>query len=472
MKIWPIGRRVSLTCAALVALALLTGTMGVVGVRRVGADLKSVATDSLPGIEVLSEVEIGALQISRSSFFLALPGQEEAKRRNTVRIKELERRIPITLSNYSATAVSPEERPLYESTAGAINSFFKLCAQYRELASSGRLDEATALWDREGPKKWLLVSGAIEKEIEFNKQNAKKSLDSGLAAVRIVSVGTIWLLVFAAASGAMLAYFVVSRINTALRRSADELRVSAEQVVSASSQVASSSQQLATGASEQAASLEESSASGNQISAMARRNAENAQRAATLMASVDSEIVRANESMNDMLASMGAINHSSERIAKIIKIIDGIAFQTNILALNAAVEAARAGEAGLGFAVVADEVRSLAQRSADAARNTAALIEESVSNTQTGQIQLSRMTEVIGAITKSAATVKTLVDEVKSGGQEQSSGVEQISKALAHMEQITQATAANAEESSAASMQLRAQADSMQDTVRLLESLV
>ena len=140
---------------------------------------------------------------------------------------------------------------------------------------------------------------------------------------------------------------------------------------------------------------------------------------------------------------MGDIKASSDKVAKIIKVIDEIAFQTNILALNAAVEAARAGEAGMGFAVVADEVRNLAQRCAQAAKDTAALIEESIVKSNDGKTKVDQVAVAIRAITEESAKVKTLVDEVSLGSQEQTRGIEQVAKALTQMEQVTQQSAAN-----------------------------
>jgi len=159
-------------------------------------------------------------------------------------------------------------------------------------------------------------------------------------------------------------------------------------------------------------------------------------------------------------------------MSKIIKTIDEIAFQTNILALNAAVEAARAGEAGMGFAVVADEVRNLAQRCAQAAKDTAALIEESIAKSNDGKTKVDQVAVAIHAITEESGKVKTLVDEVNLGSQEQARGIEQIGKAITQMEQVTQRTAANSEESAAAAEELNAQSETLKDVVVRLSAMV
>jgi methyl-accepting chemotaxis protein/methyl-accepting chemotaxis protein-1 (serine sensor receptor) len=229
---------------------------------------------------------------------------------------------------------------------------------------------------------------------------------------------------------------------------------------------------LAEGTSQQAASLEETSASTEEINSMARRNSENSHSAADLVKASDQRFADTNRSLQDMVLAMGEINTSSDKISKIIKVIDEIAFQTNILALNAAVEAARAGEAGMGFAVVADEVRNLAQRCAQAARDTAVLIEESISKSNDGKLKVDQVAKAIHTITEQSTQIKTLVDEVHLGSQEQSRGIEQIGRAIVQMEQVTQKAAASAEESASAAEELKAQSNALKDVVSRLNTVV
>lgn len=266
--------------------------------------------------------------------------------------------------------------------------------------------------------------------------------------------------------------FIVRHINMALSSSLIELSSGAVQIASAASQVSTSGQSLAQGSSEQAASLEETSSSAEEINSMARKNTDNAGVMTQLVSESQLEFVNTNRQLGEMVTAMDEINNSSAKISKIIKVIDEIAFQTNILALNAAVEAARAGEAGMGFAVVADEVRNLAQRCAQAARDTAELIEDSVSKSVGGKTKLGVVADSIRKITDEFAKINTLVDEVGHGSKEQSDGMAQISRAITEMEQVTQSTAANAEESAAAAEQLTAQSEAMKDIVMALNDMV
>jgi len=321
-------------------------------------------------------------------------------------------------------------------------------------------------WQDRGP------TDLIDKVVELLSVQTRSLAASQKEAVdREMSWITISLLVCFAAIGAA-AVMVVRAVNASLRLAIENLTEGAAQVTTAAAQVSSSAQSLAQGTSEQAASLEETSASSQEMSSMTGRNAENSRQSAELMTVVDQRMAGANQKLDQMVISMKDISASSEKISKIIRAIDEIAFQTNILALNAAVEAARAGEAGMGFAVVADEVRNLAQRSAQAAKDTSHLIEESIACSQGGQTRLHQVTDAIHGITESTAKVRVLVDEVKLGSEEQAHGVEQISKALTQMEQVTQKSAAAAEESAAAGEELSAQADVMRRVVHELSTMV
>jgi methyl-accepting chemotaxis protein len=270
----------------------------------------------------------------------------------------------------------------------------------------------------------------------------------------------------------VLGFFIARGISQTLTRISTGMSEGADQVASASVQVSSSSQSMAEGASQQAASIEETSSSMEEMSSMTKRNAENAGNADGLMKDVNQVVQTANASMGRLTESMQEISKASEETSKIIKTIDEIAFQTNLLALNAAVEAARAGEAGAGFAVVADEVRNLAMRAANAAKDTAQLIEGTVKKVNEGSNLVSTTNEAFNKVAESSGKVGTLVAEIAQASKEQSNGIDQVNIAISEMDKVVQQNAANAEESASAAEEMSAQAEQLKEYVDELVVLV
>ncbi|NLW85089.1 MAG: hypothetical protein GXY41_11910 [Phycisphaerae bacterium] len=268
------------------------------------------------------------------------------------------------------------------------------------------------------------------------------------------------------------AVWMIRKLVRTLTEIIRQLFSGSEQVVSASDEISSASQSLAEGATEQAAGLEETSSSLEEMSSMTKQNADNAQLANTLAAEARNAAQGGAELMERMSSAIDDIQKSSDQTAKIIKVIDEIAFQTNLLALNAAVEAARAGEAGKGFAVVAEEVRNLAMRSAEAAKNTANMIEESVKIAKNGVTISNEVSSSLEGIVAGIAKTTDLVGEIAAASAEQAQGIDLVNTAVAHMDKVTQQNAANAEQSASASEELNAQAESMNAIVEELVALV
>lgn len=298
-------------------------------------------------------------------------------------------------------------------------------------------------------------------EIIFSKKYLIKKTGNFLHAIFIAGILLI-------AFGMLIAFFIARKIVSVLQNVSDKIDGSAKEVASASLQVLESSQALAQRASEQAASVEETAASLEQMDSMIRQSADNARHAHSLMHETVAVVGQAGTSMAELNKSIEETAKSAEDILRINKTIDEIAFQTNLLALNAAVEAARAGEAGAGFAVVAGEVRSLASRSAEAARNTAILIENTVNRVRDGKSLVSKTDEAFVKVVNITQNIRSLVEEISAASQEQARGTDQINQTVAGINKMTQENTETAEKTSLASEQLNFQAEQMKEVVREL----
>ncbi len=268
-----------------------------------------------------------------------------------------------------------------------------------------------------------------------------------------------------AIGGLLMSFFMARSITRPINKAIAGLVSGGDQVGSASEHIAAASQSLAEATTEQASSLQETSSALEQMSSVTKQNADNARQASLLSTEARSAADKGTAAMEGMSQAIQEIKHSSDETAKIIKVIDEIAFQTNLLALNAAVEAARAGEAGKGFAVVAEEVRNLAQRSAEAAKNTSALIEGAQKNADNGVHATHEFMAILNDVTTSVKKVADLIGEVSAASNEQAQGIDQVNSAVSQMDQVTQQNAANAEESASASEELSAQAQQLQAIV-------
>lgn len=308
------------------------------------------------------------------------------------------------------------------------------------------------------PKGWIVaVSIPVEELLEPIRFNGYFSLVLALCVTIVISIVT---------------WFITTKVFNLIQRTVNRLKDLSMQLSYSATEFSSASQLLAEGSSEQAASIEETSSSLEEMSSMTKQNAKNAEQANKLMDENQKIATEANQSMHELTQGMEDISSASRETSKIIKTIDEISFQTNLLALNAAVEAARAGEAGAGFAVVADEVRNLALRAADAARNTADLIEGTVTKIQNGVDIVEKTSSAFSRMMESSVMVGELISEIAVSSTQQSEGIEQINNAVFEMDKVVQQNAANAEQSASASQEMYNSSENMKEIVNEFAGII
>jgi len=473
MRTMTVGKRIGTGVGVLAVLALAVAGLSHVAMVQTSDRLKLVSAQYLPVTELATHVEREVLNARIHFVYFVTIQKTGALEKGWDRLRTAQKGLADLENLIARSDALTDTRSDVAQLRHDFNSYQsmleRITAVVNQHQNHGPEFDALAV-------EWARLGGAmVDSAGRLSRLGSQKTNESATQADTQLGRA------IATVSGASLAgfllgvtimFFVVRGINKDLTQAITELSEGAEQVAGAAGQVSSSSQSLAQGSSEQAASLEETSASSEEINAMARKNSENSREAAGLVSGSQQNFIHTNQALEQTVGAMSEIHAQSGKISKIIKVIDEIAFQTNILALNAAVEAARAGEAGMGFAVVADEVRNLAQRSAQAARDTAALIEESISKSNDGKVKVDQVAAAIRAITEEFGKVKVLVDEVNQGSQEQTRGIEQVAKAVLQMQQVTQTTAAGAEESAAAAEELNAQSEALKAVVARLSAMV
>ncbi len=459
--------------ASLIALSLVVGTIGLTGIWKTNAGLQTVYNDRVVHLKQLKSIADEYAVTVVDAVNKANAGLQSAE--DTLKgVQEGKSRISAEWRAYRGGTLTAEENRLAQEAEGLFRAADVSIARLEGWLKGKTGSVKDRMTEFDGPLYASIdpISGKITELLQLQSRVAASEYQAAEARYTTLLKLSLTLVVAGGLAGAGVGWRTVRSVTRIIQRVAAGLAMAARQTVSAAGQVAAASQILADGASEQAASLEETSSSLEEMSSMTRRNAESVEQAAALARQARDAADMGAADMQAMTGAMAAIRDSSDDIAKIIKTIDEIAFQTNILALNAAVEAARAGEAGMGFAVVADEVRNLSQRSAQAAKETANKIEGAISKTAQGVEIGNKVASSLTGIVAKVRQVDQLVMAVAGASLEQAQGIAQINNAVGQMGKTTQGNAASAEESSSASGELNAQAEAMHDSVNDLLRIV
>jgi methyl-accepting chemotaxis protein len=456
-------------------ITLIVGFLGWKGVSQTDEALTEVAVVRLPsvlGLEMMNQAQTAIQRAERSLLIPEFFRDEKEKEHQYKRAEGAWKNAENGWKIYEPLPQTKEEEGIWNNFKPAWDEWKKDHNKVIELVKSGNRDEAFAYSNGKARESLRSAEKLLNDLIELNVRVADEFAKPAMAQADRSKFLSLVGMVLGTAIALVLGVFLSLSITRPIVRITEGLSEGAEQVAAASGQVSSASQQLAEGSSQQAAAIEETSSSLEEMSSMTRQNAQHATEANQLMSEAKQVINQATESMGQLKASMGEISRASEETSKIIKTIDEIAFQTNLLALNAAVEAARAGEAGAGFAVVADEVRNLAMRAAEAAKNTANLIEGTVKRVKEGSDIVGKTSTEFSQVASSAVKMGELVGEITAASQEQAQGIEQINKAVNEMDKVVQQTAANAEESASASEEMNAQAEQLKSYAEELVNLI
>ena len=449
------------TALSLASAALCIGTVrdldNVIAKRLAGSKARTdQMTDMLVGVAVMRSELRGLILSEYERLQHVDTSNQFEKSEQTFRTKAAS--VLTICDQYRAA--TQEGLSEIDSIKAGIGDWLKLFDEVVAIANQGRPDEARILAATKLRPIMVAIEGSAQSLVDTNRRRyAEGMADAARSTARAVWLSALFCTAVLAACGAGL--IVSLRIARQLRTVAERIATGCAEVDSAAAQLSRSGQALAQASTEQAASLEETSSSADGISALSRQNLELCVNAGRLFEVNALKLAAVTELLGKMSQSMADTDKSGQKVSGIIKIIDSIAFQTNILALNAAVEAARAGEAGMGFAVVADEVRTLAQRCASAAHDTTELIEQSRAASSHGQTDVTNVASAVLAVNQTSSEVASLAAGVAAGSTKQATGVEQIAQAISQFEKVTQSIAASAEESAAASTELSGQAGAL-----------
>ncbi len=487
-----LGFKLIASFGALLALVALLGGIAIFTIQGLGGSLDFAVSSAAKKMKLLAEMESGVemMRIHAGLAEISLLNSKNAGKNlgevygtqctschtmdrvnsNQQIFESASARVVRQAGELRHYPLSAKEKLALADLVGAVTAWTPYYQRYLSLAERDQFPDAHVIMVEQIYPLLGKLSQASE-VLNGEQEAALKALQRESQRQAGSSLWRVAIAVFLALLAGLLGLWVVRQVSGTLRSRAEELLEMSAQVAGTAGEISQSNESLAQGASEQAASIEETSAATMEITMATQDNVQRTAAAAQGMAAEAQAALDADQKLNDAMASMKEMVVSSERISRIIRTIDEIAFQTNILALNAAVEAARAGEAGLGFSIVAEEVRNLARRSAVAAKDTAELVSGSVESSNSASARLEEVTKLVHVMTGRIKGVREQIDEVNQSGQQQARGLDQIAKSMNQMEQLTSSTAAQTEERAAASVQLSAQSSALRDVVASLRSM-
>jgi len=457
--------------AAVLVASLITSLVGNMGFSQSKIGLEKIFLEDVPVNAAAYQAQIDLLSLRLVEKELATAGNADREKLVASMNKAMENARTNIKAGAEAINSDPDLTPDLKKRAGAMPG---LLEQYErvlnEALKAPPQSMQAALGGTREPAEALL--GTLADCVSASRE----MIDGNMKSIAADNASYASILIVASVVGLALISLVLVFVSRSILRTMNSLIHSltgtSAQLREASEQVAGASQDIARGASEQASSLEETSASLEELSAMTKQNVDHTQQAVTMVGDTCKQAESGRATMQRMNEAIHQIKKSSDDTAKILRTIDEIAFQTNLLALNAAVEAARAGEAGRGFSVVAEEVRTLAHRSAEAARSTASLIEESQRNADRGVTISHEVAQSLDSIHTTAKKVSQLSVDISSASQEQSRGIEQINNAVSSLDKVVQSNAAASEESASAGQEMTAQARELNQQINMLVTFV
>ncbi len=467
-----LGRKLLAGFGAVLALMTIITLISLFQVGILGSKVSTLADKRIMQLQILYDVIKQYDVMTRSASNISLTFDETMQVKFEDQYKKSKVAVIDTLNRLGKTLTTDKGRKALGNVNEAVAGVWPQYDKAVQLARANQNADAADIFMKQVLPMEAKLVGSLD---ELASAVQAVSQEDAQTARRISAVGgtlIVLLGIVAVVAGFAIAFLMIKKITGPINRAAEGLAEASDQVSSAAVQMTASSQQLATATSEESASLEETSASLEEMTSMTRQNADNAGHAKVLMVENKKIVERANRQVNMMAEAILEVTKSSEQTSKIIRTIDEIAFQTNLLALNAAVEAARAGEAGAGFAVVADEVRNLAMRSAQAAKDTTALIENTIETVRRSNDLTNETRESFQENVLIAGKISHLVDEIASASQEQARGIDQIRAAVTDMDKVIQESAATAEESAGTAELLSTQASQMKAHVAELASVV